>query len=229
MADTTEAMASLWNFLDRKLEGKIDAPNLLAVLGLINLYAIFSTAGISLPLTTENKAGPNLAAEGDSPGQVQDLQQTLATLLEGPLGEKLPPSAKTALSGLFQNATPAENAVPAESVTEQRDKAAENINLLSSLSSLLAGQSGPRLDPVTLLALLSLFGRRERRETRTPENQPEPASIENGKEDKTENSEDPSAEEANTPPRHETAPEAKPSAVPIRVSHRRFGDRRKDR
>lgn len=222
MTDNTESMAGLWSFLDRKLEGKIDAESLIAVLGLIDLYAIFSSSGVRTLPATGN--GSELAAGiGGSPAQTLDLKQTINSLLSGPLGEKLPPTARAALDGMLQPPAPAEDDQPAGPVPDHRNKATDSLSLLSSLSSLLGSQSGPpRLDPIALLALLSLFGRRERREIRSPENPPEKITAEGGDENNANDKLQDAAETAKS----ESTPELKKPAEPVRVSHRSFGDRR---
>jgi|GEM_PF-4954239 len=207
MTDNTETMTSLWNFLDRKLEGKIDTEGLIAVLGLIDLYAIFSSTGTHILPPTET-VGP--------PAQPQEMRQAFNSLLDGPLGEKLPPGAKTALTEMLQPPVPAEQGPPSDSVPDRKDKTMDSLNLLTSLSSLFGGQSGPRLDPVTLLALLSLFGRRDRREARNPENPTEK---------KPDTSEIDSSDDAATAKPEGTA-DAKAATESVRVSHRSFGDRR---
>jgi hypothetical protein len=162
---SSDGISRLWDFVEEKLAGQIDADNLITVLGLLNLYTILNR-GVSgsLPLTGSQSA-TDPAPELDT----QNLGSTMAGLLNGPLGQKLDPATKTALSGLIHSQLDSLPDAGSEPAAEKKDRPADSLSLLTTLTTLLGTGGGQKLDPATLLALVSLLKGRERKEVRSPE------------------------------------------------------------
>lgn len=166
----TDGISRLWDFVEEKLAGQIDTDNLITILGLLNLYTILNR-GISpgLPLTEHPSTATDPKGDTAPDLDPHSLGSTMAGLLNGPLGQKLDPAAKTAISGLIQSQLASLPGEVPETVAEKKDRPADSLNLLTTLTTLLGAGGGQKLDPATLLALVSLMKGRERKEVKTQE------------------------------------------------------------